>query len=136
MGVNARSLYRETRRRGVSRVAWVDRVAEGAWIHPKSYPPPLPSAEFQPRHDPSVPSVQTYKLGGGRVNTHNCIKLPGPRIIGGRALNERRSTPATLLGRPAPPIISNRVFLFSGHVDSWMKLADDSRGMVPRCVSS
>ena len=126
MGVNARSLYRETRRRGVSRVAWAARGSRRARGHPWNPPNPTPSPPNSSRATtPPSPYVQTYKLGGSRVNTHNCIKLPGPpRIIGGRALNESPDYARDLA--LAANNSNFRVFLFHGSADSWVKLADDS----------
>lgn len=101
-------------------------LAEGTWTPEILLPHTLPF-EFQPRHDPSVP-VQTHKLGGGRVNTHNCIKLPGPPNYRGPCFKRAPDYTRDLAANN-----STRVFFFSGDVDSWMKLADGSREMVPRC---
>lgn len=94
-------------------------LAEGTWTPEILLPHTLPF-EFQPRHDPSVP-VQTHKLGGGRVNTHNCIKLPGPPNYRGPCFKRAPDYTRDLTANN-----STRVFFFSGHVDSWMKLADGS----------
>lgn len=94
-------------------------LAEGTWTPEILLPHTLPF-EFQPRHDPSVP-VQTHKLGGGRVNTHNCIKLPGPPNYRGPCFKRAPDYTRDLAANN-----STRVFFFSGHVDSWMKLADGS----------
>lgn len=107
---------------------WRGRTgARGGHVDTRNPPTPHPPLRIPAAPRPLSP-VQTHKLGGGRVNTHNCIKLPGPPNYRGPCFKRAPDYTRDLAANN-----STRVFFFSGHVDSWMKLADGSREMVPRC---